>query len=73
MASGVKGALGKCEHVNEMLAILGIASEYGKNCIAAERHDGAMMVYLRVQLGFRVFSLPNSLGHRGERFQESCV
>lgn len=38
----------KCEHVNEMLAVPGITSEYGKNCIAAERHDGGMMVYRRV-------------------------
>jgi hypothetical protein len=63
MACGVKGAFGEMRARQcEMLAILGIASEYGKNCIAAERHDGGMMVYVCVQLGFRVFSLPNSFG-----------
>ena len=45
-ASGVQSALGKCEHVN----ILGIASEYGKNCIAVERHIGVSAC----SLGFRV-------------------
>jgi len=42
-ASGVQIALGKCEHVNKMFAILGIATEYGKNCIAVERHVGVLV------------------------------
>ena len=54
----IKSALGKCEHVNEMLAILGIDSEYGDNCIAAERHVGVSLC----SLGLRVFTLHNSFG-----------
>ena len=47
-----------------MLAILGVASEYSRNCIAAERHVGVFAC----SWGFRVFPL----GCRGELFQESC-
>jgi hypothetical protein len=41
---------GKYEHVNEMFAILDLASEYGKNCIAVERDVGVS----ECSLGFRV-------------------
>lgn len=51
-----------------MLTIPGIASEYGKNCIAGERHVGVSAC----SLGSRVFTLITPWGYRGERFQESC-
>jgi len=51
-----------------MFAILGIASEYGKNCIAVERDVGV----LECPLGFRVLFCITRLGYRSERFQESC-
>jgi hypothetical protein len=51
-----------------MFAILGIASEYGKNCIAVERDVGVF----ECPLGFRVLFYITRLGYRSERFQESC-
>lgn len=49
-------------------AILGLASEYGKNCIAVERDVGVS----ECSLGFGVFLCITRLGYRRERFQGSC-
>jgi hypothetical protein len=55
---GVRSAFGKCDHVNEMLAILGRAFEYGKNCIALEKH----VKCTRMSFGLQGVSLHDSFG-----------
>jgi hypothetical protein len=60
--------LGKCEHVNELLTILGVAAEYGKNGIIVERHLGVLRVYW----ASGCFVYITDLGYRSESFQESC-